>query len=145
MLSIGTEAPSFNGQDHNNNSVSLKDYRGKVVVLWFYPKADTPGCTEEGKGFRDLYKEFEGKNVVILGVSLDTVEENKAFADKFKFPYPLLCDVDREIAMSYLAVSSPEDDYASRITYVIDKHGVIIEAIEEVNTGTHAKEICSRI
>tara|TARA_B100000686_G_scaffold324891_1_gene381017 strand:+ start:1212 stop:1649 length:438 start_codon:yes stop_codon:yes gene_type:complete len=145
MLSVGTEAPGFNVKDHNNNSVSLKDYRGKVVVLWFYPKADTPGCTQEGKGFRDLYKEFEGKNVVVLGVSLDTVEENKAFADKFKFPYPLLCDVDREIAKSYCAISGPNDDYASRITYVIDNLGVIIEAIEEVNTATHAKDICSLI
>tara|TARA_B100000686_G_scaffold315788_1_gene363045 strand:+ start:184 stop:621 length:438 start_codon:yes stop_codon:yes gene_type:complete len=145
MLSVGTEAPEFNVKDHNNNSVSLKDFRGKKVILWFYPKADTPGCTQEGKGFRDLHKEFQAKNTVVLGVSFDSVEENKAFAQKFDFPYSLLCDVEREIAKAYGALGSPEDKYASRITYVIDHKGVITEVIEEVNTGTHAGELCSRL
>ena len=145
MLSVGTKAPDFNVKDHNNNLVSLKSFLGKKVVLWFYPKADTPGCTQEGKGFRDLFKKFEGKNIVILGVSLDTVDENKAFAEKFLFPYSLLCDVDRQISTAYQAVKSSQDSYASRITYVIDDQGCIAEAIEEVNTASHAEEICSRL
>ena len=119
MLAKGTSAPSFSVKDHNGNEVSLSDFKGKKVVLWFYPKADTPGCTIEGKGFRDDYETFTKKNTVILGVSLDNESGNKAFAEKFDFPYPLLCDVNQEIALAYEAVKGPEDQYASRITYVI--------------------------
>ena len=96
MLQAGTDAPDFSVKDHNGNTVSLKDCKGKKVILWFYPKADTPGCTMEGQGFRDDFKSFEGKNVQIFGVSLDNEADNKAFAEKFSFPYPLLCDVNRE-------------------------------------------------
>ena len=95
MLEIGSEAPDFLVNDHNGNRVSLKDLRGNKVVLWFYPKADTPGCTMEGKGFRDDHKQFEGKNTLIYGVSLDNEADNKAFAEKFSFTFPLLCDVGR--------------------------------------------------
>ncbi len=145
MLTVGSEAPNFTVKDHNNIPLTLSNYRGNKVVLWFYPKADTPGCTVEGQGFRDEFKKFEEKNVVILGVSLDTVEENKAFAEKFSFPYPLLCDVDREIALAYGAVKSKDDQYAARITYVIDTEGKIAEAIESVDTQTHASDLCSRL
>ena len=145
MIATGTPAPDFTVNDHNGNPVSLKDFKGKKVVLWFYPKADTPGCTMEGKGFRDDYKTFEQKNTVILGVSLDGEADNKAFAEKFDFPYPLLCDVDREIAMAYQAVNSKEDKYASRITYVIDENGIVAEAIDQVNTDAHSKDLCSRL
>ena len=145
MLAVGSEAPNFTIKDHNNIPMTLSNYRGNKVILWFYPKADTPGCTVEGKGFRDEFKKFEAKNVVILGVSLDTVEENKAFAEKFDFPYPLLCDVDREIALPYGAVKSKDDQYAARITYVIDVEGKIAEAIESVDTQNHASGLCSRL
>lgn len=145
MIATGTPAPDFTVNDHNGNSVSLKDFKGKKVILWFYPKADTPGCTMEGKGFRDDYKTFADKNAVILGVSLDGEEDNKAFAEKFNFPYPLLCDVNREIAVAYQAVKSKEDKYASRITYVIDESGIVAEAIDHVDTGTHSKDLCSRL
>ena len=145
MLAVGSEAPNFTVNDHNNIPTTLSNYKGNKVVLWFYPKADTPGCTVEGKGFRDEFKKFEEKNIVILGVSLDGVEENKAFAEKFSFPYPLLCDVDREIAMAYGAVNSKDDQYAARITYVIDVEGKIDEAIENVNTQNHASNLCSRL
>ena len=94
MLEKGTKAPSFSVKDHNGNTVSLTDCAGKKIVLWFYPKADTPGCTIEGKGFRDDYEKFTEKNTAILGVSLDNETDNKAFAEKFNFPYPLLCDVN---------------------------------------------------
>lgn len=144
MLSVGSDAPDFTVKDHNNIPVTLKNFRGNKVVLWFYPKADTPGCTMEGQGFRDHIKEFEQKNIVILGVSLDKVEDNKTFAEKFSFPYPLLCDVDREIALAYHAVKSKEDEYASRISYVIDAEGKIAEAIENVDTSSHARDLCSR-
>ena len=145
MLEKGTSAPSFSVKDHNGNDVSLKDFGGKKVVIWFYPKADTPGCTIEGKGFRDDYEKFIKKNTVILGVSLDNESDNKAFAAKFDFPYPLLCDVNREISLAYKAVKGPEDEYTSRITYVISEDGNILEAISQVDTKTHSGDICSRV
>ena len=145
MLEKGTKAPSFSVKDHNGNAVSLTDFSGKKVVLWFYPKADTPGCTIEGKGFRDDYEKFVEKNTVILGISLDNESDNKAFAEKFDFPYPLLCDVDHAIALAYKAVKGPGDEYASRITYVIGEDGNIIEAISQVDTKTHSGDLCSRL
>ena len=145
MLEKETRAPGFSVKDHNGNTVSLADFNGKKVVLWFYPKADTPGCTIEGKGFRDDYEKFAQKNTVILGVSLDYETDNKAFAEKFNFPYPLLCDVNQEIALAYEAVKGPEDEYASRITYVIGEDGNILEAISQVDTKTHSGDLCSRL
>ena len=144
MLPPGADAPEFSVNDHNGNTVQLKDYRGKKIVLWFYPKADTPGCTMEGQGFRDDFKTFEDKGIQILGVSLDNESDNKAFAEKFSFPYPLLCDVNREIALSYHAVKNKDDQYASRVSYVIDEEGKIIESIENVDTKNHSKDLCSR-
>ena len=145
MLGKGSSAPNFSVKDHNGNDVSLTDFKGKKVVIWFYPKADTPGCTVEGKGFRDDYEKFAQKNTVILGVSLDNESDNKAFAEKFDFPYPLLCDVNQEIALAYEAVKGPEDEYVSRITYVIGEDGNILEAIAQVDTKTHSGDLCSRL
>ena len=113
-------------------------------MLWFYPKADTPGCTMEGQGFRDDFKKFQQKDIQIFGVSLDNENDNKAFAEKFSFPYPLLCDVDGEVALSYQAVSSKEDQYAARISYVIGEDGKILESIENVDTKNHSNDLCSR-
>ena len=144
MLQPGTDAPEFSVNDHNGNTIQLKDCRGKKIVLWFYPKADTPGCTMEGQGFRDDFKTFEDKGIQIFGVSLDNESDNKAFAEKFSFPYPLLCDVNREIALAYQAVKNKEDQYASRISYVIDEEGKIVESIENVDTKNHSKDLCSR-
>ena len=145
MLEKGTKAPDFSVRDHNGNIVRISDLKGKKIVLWFYPKADTPGCTIEGKGFRDDYETFVKKNTVVLGVSLDNEGDNKAFAEKFNFPYPLLCDVNREISLAYEAVKGKEDEYASRITYVVDEEGNIKEAISEVDTKTHSGDLCSRL
>lgn len=145
MLQLGTDAPGFSVNDHNGNTINLKDYRGKKVVIWFYPKADTPGCTIEGEGFRDDFKSFEDKNIQIFGVSLDNEADNKAFAEKFSFPYPLLCDVNREIALGYQAVESADAQYAARITYVIGEDGKILDSIASVDTKTHSKDLCSRL
>lgn len=145
MLEVGTEAPDFLVNDHNGNRVTLADQRGKKVIIWFYPKADTPGCTMEGQGFRDEYEKFKNNNTVIFGVSLDNEADNKAFAEKFNFPYPLLCDVGREISMAYHAIQSKDDGYAARISYVIDENGKIVEAIDKVDTKSHAQGLCSRV
>ncbi|MBT5027182.1 MAG: peroxiredoxin [Nitrospina sp.] len=145
MLQPGTYAPDFSVKDHNGNTVSLKDHKGKKIVLWFYPKADTPGCTIEGKGFRDDIQKFTDKGVQIFGVSLDNEADNKAFAEKFSFSYPLLCDVNREISLAYHAVKSIEEQHAARISYVIGVDGKIIESIESVDTKNHSKDLCSRL
>ena len=144
MLQPGADAPEFSVNDHNGNKINLKDFLGKKIVLWFYPKADTPGCTMEGQGFRDDFENFQQKGIQIFGVSLDNENDNKAFAEKFSFPYPLLCDVDREVALSYQAVSSKEDQYAARISYVIGEDGKILESIENVDTKNHSNDLCSR-
>ena len=144
MLQPGADAPEFSVNDHKGNKINLKDFLGKKIVLWFYPKADTPGCTMEGQGFRDDFKKFQQKDIQIFGVSLDNENDNKAFAEKFSFPYPLLCDVNKEVALSYQAVSSKEDQYAARISYVIGEDGKILESIENVDTKNHSNDLCSR-
>ena len=144
MLQPGTEAPAFSVSDHNGNSISLKDYLGKKIVLWFYPKADTPGCTMEGQGFRDDFKKFEEKGIQVFGVSLDNEKDNKAFAEKYSFSYPLLCDVNKDIALAYHAIKSADDQYAARISYVIGEDGKILESIESVDTKNHSNDLCSR-
>ena len=144
MLQPGVDAPEFSINDHNGNEINLKDFLGKKIVLWFYPKADTPGCTMEGQGFRDDFKKFQQKDIQIFGVSLDNENDNKAFAEKFSFPYPLLCDVNKDVALSYQAVSSKEDQYAARISYVIGEDGKILESIENVDTKNHSNDLCSR-
>ena len=144
MLQPGTEAPAFSVNDHNGNSISLKDYLGKKIVLWFYPKADTPGCTMEGQGFRDDFKKFEEKGILVFGVSLDNEKDNKAFAEKFSFSYPLLCDVNKDIALAYHAIKSADDQHAARISYVIGEDGKILESIESVDTKNHSNDLCSR-
>ena len=98
----------------------------------------------EGQGFRDDFKKFEEKGVQIFGVSLDNENDNKAFAEKFSFPYPLLCDVNREIALGYHAVKNKEDQHAARISYVISEDGKILESIESVDTKNHSNDLCSR-
>src|SRR5688572_11206148 len=95
MLKEGDAAPELGVKDHTGKLHSLNDYRGKKIVLWFYPKADTPGCTAEGCSFQKHRAAYEKKNAVILGVSFDTEAENAAFAKKFHFDFPLLCDTER--------------------------------------------------
>ena len=120
MLKVGSKAPDFNTLDHNGNAVSLSDFAGKTVVLWFYPKADTPGWTIQGCGFRDLASEFEAKNAAILGVSFDSQDENRSFAQKFDFNFPLLCDQDRQMGLAYGACTEAGAEYANRIGIIID-------------------------
>ncbi|HKQ97938.1 MAG TPA: peroxiredoxin [Candidatus Polarisedimenticolia bacterium] len=137
MLPVGAEAPSFTVSDHLGHEVRLSDYKGRRVVLWFYPKADTPGCTIEGCGYRDLKPQFDEKGTSILGVSFDTVEENAAFAEKFHFPYQLLCDTTREIGLDYGACDDAKAEYPRRISYVIGPDGRIEHAFPKVDTKTH--------
>lgn len=97
----GTQAPDFTLPDANGKPHSLSDYRGKAVVVYFYPKDDTPGCTKEACGFRDLHEEISGRNAVVLGISPDPAADHQAFAEKFGLPFTLLCDEDKKVMKRY--------------------------------------------
>ncbi len=140
MLEPGQLAPDFEVTDHNGNLVRLSDLRGKKVVLWFYPKAETPGCSREGCSFRNFQAEYAAKNAQILGISFDTREENKRFAEKNRFPFPLLSDTTRSVGIAYGAGDSEKDEYARRIAYVIDEEGRIAQAHAKVDAGTYPAE-----
>jgi peroxiredoxin Q/BCP len=145
MLKPGDEAPDFTVQDHKGRTVSLRDLKGKTAVLWFFPEADTPGCTKEGCTFRDRQGDFEKKGAVIYGVSFDPPEKNKAFAEKFHFGFPLLCDTDRKMGMAYGACDAPTDGWARRIGVVIGPDGRIKEHLPKVSTSTYPEEVLARI
>lgn len=142
VLAVGSSAPAFTVKDTNGNTVSLADFAGKTVVLYFYPKDDTPGCTKEACSFRDHYAAYQGKDVVVLGVSLDDEASHQQFTQKFNLPFPLLADVDAAITKAYdVAMEKNGTLYARRVTYVIDGTGTITHVYETVNTETHAKDI----
>lgn len=130
MLKPGDPAPDFELQDHHGKLVRLSGLRGQRVVLYFYPKADTPGCTKQGCGFRDRMRDYTAKGVAVLGISFDSVEDNRAFAEKFGYTFPLLSDVDRKAGLAYKAAEDRIDKYAKRFTYVIGPDGKIEQAID---------------
>lgn len=136
----GDAAPEFAVIDETGTVRELKEYRGKNVLVWFYPKADTPGCTTQGCGLRDEFGEFMERGVIVLGVSLDTKDDNAAFKDRHHFPFPLLCDTDRKVAMAYGAVDDAAAKYARRIAVMIDGNGRITHVWSKVDPATFAKE-----
>ncbi|WP_448596537.1 peroxiredoxin [Thermoleptolyngbya sp.] len=138
VLSVGAHAPGFTVKDTNGNTVSLADYAGKTVVLYFYPKDDTPGCTKEACSFRDSYSAYQGKDIVVLGVSRDDEASHQAFTQKFNLPFPLLADVDGILTQAY---DVDGGGYSKRVTYVIDGDGKIIKVYDSVKTETHATDI----
>ena len=150
MLKVGDKAPDFTLQNQDENSVSLSDYKNKKVVLWFYPKASTPGWTIEGKGFRDEFQEFEEKNVEILGCSADPPKKQKKFCEKKKFPYFLLSDESHEMLKAYGVWGKKKfmgREYMgiSRVTYIIDENGFIEKVYEKVSVKSHAGDILNDI
>lgn len=139
-LSKGITAPNFTAKDDSGNTVSLADFEGKTVVIYFYPKDDTPGCTKQACSFRDSYSEYEDKDIVVLGVSMDDATSHQAFKDKFSLPFPLIVDTDGTLAQAYEVEGG---GYAKRVTFVIDSKGVIKKVYESINTETHAADILS--
>ncbi|MDL1870957.1 peroxiredoxin [Deltaproteobacteria bacterium PRO3] len=129
-LKVGAPAPDFSTVDEQGRPVSLKDFRGKAVVLYFYPKDDTPGCTVQAQSFRDHYGEFQNLETVVLGVSFDSQESHKKFKDKHGLPFPLLVDADRKIAQAYGVKGT---FFASRDVIVIDADGKIAKILRSVN------------
>ncbi|MGB8700946.1 MAG: peroxiredoxin [Thermosynechococcaceae cyanobacterium] len=137
-LAVGTSAPAFTAKDTHGNTVSLSDFSGKTVVLYFYPKDDTPGCTKEACSFRDNYADYQGKDIAVLGVSGDNEISHQQFTQKFSLPFPLLADTDRAIMQAYEVDGG---GYAKRVTYVINPQGAIAQVYTSINTETHATDI----
>ncbi|MFA5619781.1 MAG: thioredoxin-dependent thiol peroxidase [Weeksellaceae bacterium] len=146
MLKKGDQAPEFEGTDQNGNPIKSSDYKGKKFVLFFYPKANTPGCTAEACDLRDHEDALKAKGYAIIGVSADSVKRQKNFADKFALKYPLIADEDKKIIEAF-GVWGPkkfmgrEFDGILRTTFIIDANGIIENVIEKVKTKEHAKQI----
>lgn len=146
MLEVGKKAPGFTLFDSDNSKVSLSDFKGKKVVLYFYPKDMTPGCTKEACDFRDGFPNFQKLKAVILGVSIDLVGLHKKFKDKYELPFVLLSDADKKVVQQY-GVWKEKSMYGrkymgiERTTFVIDADGVIRKIFQKVKVSGHADEV----
>jgi peroxiredoxin Q/BCP len=141
-LKVGTKAPNFTTKDDKGNTVSLTDFAGKIVVLYFYPKDDTPGCTKQAQSFRDRYEEYQSKDIVVLGVSMDDEASHTMFKEKYGLPFTLLTDTDGAITKAY---DVEGDGYSKRVTYIIDAEGTISKVDASVNTSTHAQDVLAAL
>ena len=146
LLKIGDQAPQFNLQNQDGDNISLESLKGERFILWFYPKASTPGWTVEGQGFRDELNKFIDLGIKIFGVSADSVKRQKNFHTKQQFNFPLLSDESHEMLQSYgvwglKKFMGREYMGISRVTYIIDQYGLIEKVYDKVQTKTHAKDI----
>jgi peroxiredoxin Q/BCP len=146
MISIGKKAPEFSLSDQTDTSRSLSDYRGKWVLLYFYPKDDTPGCTVEACTLRDNLPKFKTKKLEVLGVSKDSVESHKKFAAKYKLPFTLLADPEKKVMDAYGAWGKKKfmgREYMGtlRISFLIDPKGIVRKVYPKVKPPAHAQEV----
>jgi peroxiredoxin Q/BCP len=146
MLKQGDKAPEFSLPDQEGEMHSLSDYKGRRVLLYFYPKDDTPGCTTEACNFRDSYEEMEKRGLTILGVSADTVKSHRTFADKYKLPFPILADEDRKVINAYGVWQKKKfmgREYMGivRTSFLIDEKGRIEKVYADVKAAKHAEEV----
>lgn len=147
-LKEGDKAPDFLAKDEQGNTISLSDYKGKKLVIFFYPKASTPGCTAEACNLNENYDRFKSKGYEILGVSADSAKRQSNFKNKYGFKYPLLADEDKSVIESF-GVWGPkkfmgkEYDGIHRTTFVIDENGIIQNVITKVKTKEHTSQILS--
>jgi thioredoxin-dependent peroxiredoxin len=146
MLSVGDKAPDFKTTNQDGEKVALSDFKGQKVVLYFYPKDDTPGCTKEACSFRDGWSKFRRKKIAVLGVSADDEKSHKKFAEKFSLPFSLLADTDKKIVKDYGAWGE-KNMYGRkfmgirRVTYLIDEKGKIAAVWPKVKPEGHADEL----
>lgn len=146
MLAIGSKAPYFEGVDENNNVIKLTDFEGKKLVLYFYPKDSTPGCTAQACDLRDNYNRFLALGYEVVGVSKDSQTSHKKFIEKYSLPFHLISDTGTKILQDYEAWGEKKmygktSMGTLRTTYIIDENGVIIEAIGKVKTKEHSKQL----
>ncbi len=146
VLKEGNKAPDFTVRDGEGKTVKLKDFRGKKVVLYFYPKDDTPGCTREACAFRDAFGKFKRRGIEVLGVSLDSEASHKKFAAKFDLPFRLLADTDKAISEAYGTYGEKKfmgRKYMGnhRMTFLIDEKGKIKKIFDKVKPDEHAGEV----
>jgi len=145
-MQVNDTAPDFTLQDENGKDIALKDLRGKTFVLFFYPKAMTPGCTVEARGFRDTYSKIQKTGVVLLGISADTPKAQKKFQEKEKLPFSLLADADKKVAEAF-GVMKEKNMYGKKVwgvartTFVIGPEGKIQHIFEKVTPDGHAEEV----
>lgn len=145
-LKVGDSAPNFSAIDESGNNHSLSDFKGKKLILFFYPKASTPGCTNEACNLRDNYKELQEKGYEILGVSADSAKRQSNFKNKYEFPFPLLADEEKEVINAF-GIWGPkkfmgkEYDGIHRTTFVINENGILDQVITKVKTKDHAAQI----
>jgi len=146
QLTQGMPAPQFEGIDQNGNTVKLSSFTGKKIVLYFYPKDDTPGCTAEACSLRDNYKDLLNKGFIVLGVSPDSEKSHQKFAGKYSLPFPLIADPEKKILTAYGAYGE-KVMYGKKVmgvirtTFIIDEKGMIEKVIKNVDTKEHATQI----
>ncbi|MEO8773205.1 MAG: thioredoxin-dependent thiol peroxidase [Gelidibacter sp.] len=145
-LKAGDKAPDFSAKDEQGNTVSLSDYKGKKLIIFFYPKASTPTCTTEACNLRDNYADLKDKGYEILGVSADSAKRQLNFKEKYKFPYPLLADEDKAVLKAFDVWGEKKFmgrtfDGIHRVTFVIDEDGVIMKVIDKVKAKIHTDQI----
>ena len=150
MLNVGDKAPDFTLPDQDENPISLSSYKNQKVIIWFFPKASTPGWTNEGIGFRDELEKYSNLNIAVIGVSADPPKKQKKFVDKYNFNYPFLCDESHEMLESYgvwglKKFMGREYMGISRVTYILNKDHKIEQAIDKVDTKSHACDILKMI
>ena len=150
LLQVGDIAPEFSSKDQDGKEVRLSDYKGKKVILYFYPKDDTPGCTTQACNLRDNYEALQSKGYQVLGVSVDNEKLHVKFIKKFNLPFPLLADTEHAIVEAY-GVWVEKSMYGrtymgtARTTFVINEDGVIQEIFQKIDTANHTDQILSKI
>lgn len=142
----GDAAPDFEGIDQNGNRVNLEDFKGEKLVIYFYPKDSTPGCTAQACNLRDNYEVLLSRGYKVIGVSADDEKSHRRFIDKYKLPFPLIADTNKDVIKSFDVWGSKKFmgrtfDGIIRTTFVIDEQGVIQDVIEKVETGNHTRQI----
>ena len=146
IIKEGKKAPNFKGTDQNGNTISLKDFKGKKVILYFYPKDDTPGCTAQACNLRDNYSDLINQGFAVIGISTDSVKSHKKFENKFDLPFPLIADEDKTIVEKYGVWGQKKfmgRDFMGtiRTTFLIDETGKIVKVIDKPDTKNQTQQV----
>lgn len=150
FLEIGAKAPDIIILNQINNSISLSDFKGKKIIIYFYPKDDTSGCTAEACNLRDNYEDLIAKGFVVIGVSADNEKSHKKFSEKYQLPFYLIADVNKDIIKAYgvwgkKKFMGKEYEGILRTTYIIDENGIIQHVIKKVDTKNHTEQIINEL